>query len=74
MGRVYQMRQKTSVPAGHYEDAFQLKYYARGVGNVRVGWKGADEMQKINRLRIREEKVRIVLGSTPKTESSCGRE
>ncbi len=23
-------------------DAFQLKYYARGVGNVRVGWRGAD--------------------------------
>jgi len=24
-------------------DAQQLKYYARGVGNVRVGWRGAGE-------------------------------
>jgi hypothetical protein len=53
--RVAQMGQKTCVRSGCYEDvmvteetsreeknAFQLKYYARGVGNVRVGWKGAD--------------------------------
>jgi hypothetical protein len=27
-------------------DAFQLKYYARGVGEVRVGWRGADATQE----------------------------
>jgi hypothetical protein len=26
--------------------AFQLKYYARGVGNVRVGWRGDDAQQE----------------------------
>lgn len=50
-----EMGRQTCVPFNCYEDvlvieefsreepnAFQLKYYARGVGNVRVGWKGAD--------------------------------
>ncbi len=54
-GRVYQTGQKVEVPAGSYDDvlvieefdaehpgAFQLKYYARGVGNVRVGHRGDD--------------------------------
>jgi hypothetical protein len=58
-GQVDQMGQKTCVPVGCYEDvlviaeasqsepdAQQLKYYARGVGNVRVGWKGAGEKSK----------------------------
>lgn len=58
-GQVDQMGQKTCVPVGCYEDvlviaeasqsepdAQQLKYYARGVGNVRVGWKGAGEKTK----------------------------
>jgi len=58
-GQVDQMGQKTCIPAGCYEDvlviaetsaeepdAQQLKYYARGVGNVRVGWKGAGEKTK----------------------------
>ena len=27
-------------------DAHQLKYYARGVGNIRVGWRGAGEKTK----------------------------
>lgn len=57
--RTYQMGQKTSTASGNYEDvlvteefneeepgAFQLKYYARGVGNVRIGWKGQDEQQE----------------------------
>lgn len=52
-GRVYQTGQKVKVPAGNYDDvlvieefdasdpgAFQLKYYARGVGNIRVGLRG----------------------------------
>lgn len=54
-GRVDKMGEKICVPAGCYEDvmiiaesaldevnAFQLKYYARGVGNIRVGWRGSD--------------------------------
>lgn len=52
-GTAFQMGQKTSVPAGDYDDvlvikeaarsevdATQLKYYAPGVGNIRVGWTG----------------------------------
>lgn len=58
-GQVDQMGQKTCVPADCYEDvlviaessasepgAEQLKYYASGVGNVRVGWRGAGEPTK----------------------------
>jgi len=58
-GQVDQMGQKITVPAGSYEDvlvvaessasepdAQQLKYYARGVGNVSVGWRGAGEKTK----------------------------
>ena len=53
------MGQKTCVPVDCYEDvlvneesslgetgAFQIKYYARGVGEVRVGWTGADETKE----------------------------
>jgi len=56
---VYKMGETTNVPAGTYEDvlimdetslsepdAHQLKYYARGVGNVRVGWYGEGEISK----------------------------
>jgi hypothetical protein len=58
-GKVDQLGQKTSVRAGKYDDvlviaetsaaeqdAEQLKSYARGVGNVRVGWRGAGEKTK----------------------------
>ncbi|MGH2708443.1 MAG: hypothetical protein ACRDJK_09140 [Actinomycetota bacterium] len=58
-GQVDQIGQKICVPVTCYEDvlviaetsaqepdARQLKYYARGVGNVRVGWKGAGEKTK----------------------------
>jgi hypothetical protein len=58
-GQVDQMSQETCVPANCYKDvlvvaesslgetgAFQLKYYARGAGEVRVGWKGKDETQE----------------------------
>ena len=57
--QVDQMGQETCVPVDCYEDvlvidessldepdAFQLKYYAPGVGNVQVGWRGADETQE----------------------------
>jgi hypothetical protein len=66
----YRMGERTSVPAGSYEDvlviketargetdAQQLKYYAPGVGNVRVGWTGDGrkakevlELVKVERL------------------------
>ena len=58
-GQVDQMGLETCVPVDCYEDvlviaessldetdAFQLKYYARNVGNVRVGWRGEDATQE----------------------------
>ncbi len=54
--RIFETGSATCVPAGCYDDvlvtaeynrdepdAYQLKYYAPGVGNVRVGWAGALE-------------------------------
>jgi hypothetical protein len=58
-GRVYKVGQKVCVPVDCYEDvlvieefepnkpgAYQLKYYAPGVGDVRVGWRGPEEEEK----------------------------
>jgi uncharacterized protein YbaA (DUF1428 family) len=58
-GQVDQMGEETCVAVDCYqdvlviaessleeEDAYQLKYYARGVGNVRVGWRGEDATQE----------------------------
>jgi hypothetical protein len=58
-GQVDQMGQETCVAVDCYqdvlviaessleeEDAYQLKYYAPGVGSVRVGWRGADATQE----------------------------
>ncbi len=55
-GQTYKVGQRTCVPVGCYKgvlvireferskpDASQLKYYARGLGNVRVGWLGAND-------------------------------
>jgi hypothetical protein len=57
--RVYRVGQKDCVPVDCYDDvlvidefnrdepgAHQLKYYARGVGGVRVGWRGAKEEER----------------------------
>lgn len=57
--RVEQIGLETCVPVDCYTDvlvnaeanldeegAFQLKYYARGVGEVRIGWRGADPTQE----------------------------
>ena len=57
--RVFKVGQKTCVKAGCYEDvlvmdefeptkpgAHQLKFYAPGVGGVRVGWAGEKEEEK----------------------------
>jgi len=65
--KVDQVGQKTCVPAGCYTDvlviaesstkegpdAQQLKYYAPGVGYIRVGWKGKREKLK-ETLELRE--------------------
>ena len=58
-GQVEQVGQEVCVPVDCYQDvlviaesslgevgAYQLKYYARNVGEVRVGWKGEDETQE----------------------------
>jgi hypothetical protein len=58
-GRVYRTGQETCVPVDCYTDvlvieefeprkpgAFQLKFYAPGVGYVRVGWRGANEEER----------------------------
>jgi hypothetical protein len=58
-GRVEQMGQETCVPVDCYKNvlvnaeanltevgAFQLKYYAPGVGEIRVGWRGTDETRE----------------------------
>jgi hypothetical protein len=59
-GKVSKVGQDTCVPAGCFNDvlvidefeptkpgAHQLKYYARGVGNVRTGWRGADADREV---------------------------
>jgi len=66
-GQIYQMDQKVCVPADCYEgvlivdetskaepDAHQLKYFAPGVGNIKVGWKGEDETKE--KLELTEVK------------------
>jgi hypothetical protein len=54
--QTYKVGRRTCIPSGCYKgvlvlreferskpDASQLKYYARGLGNVRVGWLGAND-------------------------------
>jgi hypothetical protein len=68
-GRTYQVGTDTCVPADCYENvlvieefetskpgAFQLKYYAPGVGNVRVGWRGRneDEHEVLELIEVRQ--------------------
>ena len=58
-GTTYKMGLEVAVPHGRYKDvmviretarseidAFQLKYYAEGVGNIKVGWEGTGEKTK----------------------------
>jgi hypothetical protein len=58
-GRVYKVGKNTCVPVDCYDEvlvieefernkpgAFQLKYYASGVGDIRVGWRGPEEEEK----------------------------
>lgn len=69
-GRVYKMGQKDKVPAGSYDnvliieeydakskaDAYQLKYYAPGVGNIRVHWRGknAKEREELQLTKVHQ--------------------
>lgn len=59
-GRVVAKGERTCVPMDCYEnvlvveefsqsepDAFQVKYYAPGVGNIKVGWRGEDASKEI---------------------------
>jgi hypothetical protein len=61
--KVRKLGERTCVPTGCYEDvlvteewdqadpaARQLKYYANGVGNVRVGWAGRDDEKEVLEL------------------------
>ena len=69
-GQVDQVAQRTCVPQGCYDDvlviaetstgepdAQQLKYYARGVGNVRVGWRGTGEKTKETLELVKVERL-----------------
>jgi hypothetical protein len=69
--RVYRTGQQTCVPAGCYSNvlvteefestkpgAFQLKFYAAGVGNVRVGWRGSKEEEKETLTLVKVRHIR----------------
>ena len=77
-GRVYKVGQKVKVPAGSYSDVmvieefdeespgnFQLKYYAKGVGNIKVGSRGkvgeTDEMLELTSVKMLDEKELAVM-------------
>jgi hypothetical protein len=73
--RPYKVGQKTCVKAGCYEDvlvmdefeptkpgAHQLKFYAPGIGGVRVGWAGENEDEKeevelVKRVRLSPDEM-----------------
>jgi hypothetical protein len=73
-GMVSQTGIENCVPLGCYKDvvvideftlvepnAFQLKYYAPGIGNIRVGWRGEDAQQEdlelIEYVQISQEEL-----------------
>jgi hypothetical protein len=98
-GRVYETGGRTCVPAACYEDvvvieefetgvpeAFQDKYYAPGVGVVRVGWRGAKddtkevlELVRVTRLtakqmaRIRTEAMEQERRAYSRSKDAWGR-
>jgi hypothetical protein len=89
-GRIFQMGQKVKVPAGSYEDvlvieefdeenpgAFQLKYYAKGVGNIKVGSRGRKgstneilELVKVKQLE--ENELAVVRSKALELEKRAG--
>jgi hypothetical protein len=74
-GRVRDTEDETCVAAGCFKDvavieefepsipdAFQLKYYARGVGAVKVGWDGSneaeqEELELVSRVQLKGEEL-----------------
>ena len=68
--RVYKKGQKTCVPVKCYRDVlvieefekgvpgvFHLKYYAPNVGLVRVGWRGANEVEKETLALVKRQQL-----------------
>jgi hypothetical protein len=83
--KVHEMVQETCVAFGCYQDvlvtdewdaadpaARQRKYYARGVGNIRVGWAGQDEEQEVlalvNLVQLSPQAIAEVRGEVLKLE------
>lgn len=85
--KVYQVGEETCVPVGCYEDvlvidefnrdepgAHQLKYYAPGVGGVRIGWRGAKEEERevmvlVDLVRLSAEQIANVRGRVLEQEA-----
>lgn len=88
-GQVDQVGQETCVPVDCYEDvlviaetsasepdAAQLKYFARGVGNVRVGWRGEGEktqevLELVEYSRLSPEELAEVRAQALELEKSA---
>ena len=81
-GQVDQMGQHTCVPAGCYDsvlvivetssgepEAQQIKYYARGTGNVRVGWRGAGEKTQEMLQLMRVERLDALAVAAARAEA-----
>ncbi len=85
-GQVDQIGQETCVPVDCYKDvlviaesslgevdAYQLKYYARDVGEIRVGWRGADatqeELELIELVQLSPEQLTEVRSMALELES-----
>jgi hypothetical protein len=83
--KVHKMGQETCVTFGCYQNvlitdewdaadpaARQRKYYARGVGNIRVGWAGQDEEQEVlalvNLVQLSPQAIAEVRGEVLKLE------
>jgi hypothetical protein len=69
-GRVYKVGQKTCMPVDCYDEvlvieefernkpgAYQLKYYAPGVGDIRVGWRWPEEEEKEGLDLVKEKRL-----------------
>ena len=80
-GKTSKMGARTCVPAGCFEDvlvidefeptkpgAFQVKYYARGVGNVRTGWRGDDADREV---LVLEKVVRLGADALARSRASA---
>ena len=89
-GRVYKMGQKVKVPAGSYNDVlvieefdeenpgnFQLKYYAKGVGNIKVDSRGKKSgineiLQLVKVKQLDENELAVVRAKAMELEKRAG--